>query len=73
MLKAIFKFVGINQRGSDPGSTLKWLSGGSSVYPLNPIPTYKTFIQPCHKREMKYCISQQINFQTQLLIIGDKS
>ena len=73
MLKAIFKFVGINQRGSDPGSTLKWSNGDSAVYPLNPIPNLQTFIKPYHEREMKHYISQQINFQTQLLIIGDKS
>ena len=73
MLKAIFKFVGINQQGSDPGSTLKWSNGGSAFYPSNPIPNLQTFINPYHEREMKHCISQQINFQTQLLIIGDKS
>jgi len=36
LLKAIFRFVGINQQGSDPGSTLKWSNGDSAVYPLNP-------------------------------------
>ena len=73
MLKAIYKFVGINQQGSDPGPTLKWSNGDSAVHPLNPIPNLQTFIKTHLEREMKHCISQQINFQTQLLIIGDKS
>jgi len=61
--------VGINQRGSERGSTLKWSSGDGAVYPLNPILDYNTFI----KSTLNDYISQQINFQKQLLIIGDKS
>ena len=73
MLKAIYKFVGINQQGSDPGSTLKWSNGDSAVHPLNPIPNLQTFIKTHLEREMEHYFPLQINFQTQLLIIGDKS
>jgi len=73
LLKAIYKFVGINQQGSDPGSTIKWSNGDSAVHPLNPIPNLQNYIKPHSDCEMEHCFPLQINFQTQLLIIGDKS
>ena len=72
MLKAIVKFGGINQQGSHPDSTLNWSNGDSAVYPFNPIPSYKTYIKPRSKSKMERCFPLQINFQIQLLIIGDK-
>ena len=73
MLKAIVKSGGINQQGSHPGSTLNWSNGDSAVYPFNSIPSYKTYIKPRSESQMGFCFPLQINFQTQLLIIGDKS